>query len=151
MTVKPAHCLTWKIRAVHGERSLRTPRHRIRLAVPLGQFKPSEAEARRQPAENSHNRLSKKRLGAKDSDTIGNLRRLVLDGVLPAEPLNAACRVNQLLFAGEKRMARRTNFDVKVLGRGTGLDHIPAGTGDLCRLIFRVNLTLHISFSYKLN
>jgi hypothetical protein len=35
--------------------------------------------------------------------------------ISPVKPVNAACGIDQLLFAGEKRVTRRTYFNMKVL------------------------------------
>jgi hypothetical protein len=57
--------------------------------------------------------------GFVSSDLARLLRGRLRLGVLAAEALDAACRIHQLLFAGEERMARRANFkvDVTFVGR----------------------------------
>jgi hypothetical protein len=54
--------------------------------------------------------------------------RLLGLGILAAEPLDASCRVNQALLAGEERVAVRADFhvDVALVGR-PGLKIVSAG------------------------
>src|ERR1700741_510872 len=69
---------------------------------------------------------------------------LGLHPVLPAEALDAARRVHQLLLAGEERMAVRTDFDVqRLLHGGARLDHVPADADDLGVEVGGVDALLH--------
>ena len=69
---------------------------------------------------------------------------LFFDVVFSAEALNPAGGVNQLLFAGKERMAGGTNFHFDILHRGTGFNHVSAGTGNFGHLIPGMNLVFHI-------
>jgi len=70
---------------------------------------------------------------------------LFLDTVLSAEAFDAACRIDELLFAGKERVARRANFNIDVLYGRTSLYHVAAGASDLGELVFRVDTLFHIS------
>src|SRR6185503_4498884 len=68
----------------------------------------------------------------------------LLHPVLPAEALDATGRVDQLLLAGEERVAVRTDFDVqRLLHGGARLDHVPADADDPRVEIGGVNALLH--------
>ena len=61
-------------------------------------------------------------------------------GELAAEALDAACGVDQLLLAGEERVAGGADFDDDVaLMRGAGLKRVPAGALDVDVVVLRVN------------
>jgi hypothetical protein len=64
--------------------------------------------------------------------------------VLPAEALDAARGINQLLFAGEERVAVGADFhrDVAFV-RGTRSEIVAAGAVHLYRLICWMNASLH--------
>src|SRR5207244_4043113 len=53
-----------------------------------------------------------------------------LEAVFALETLDPAGRVDQLLLAGEERMARRADLDVDGRHGGAGLDDAAAGTDD---------------------
>ena len=64
-------------------------------------------------------------------------------GILAAEPLHTPCRVHQALFAGEKRVAVRADFDVDVaLVSRPSLEMVSAGAHNLHRGIVGMNLFL---------
>jgi hypothetical protein len=67
----------------------------------------------------------------------------LLDVVFPPEPFYAARRVNELLFAGKKRMTGGTNFHLNVLYGRTGPDNVPAGAGYRRFFISGMNLVSH--------
>ena len=64
-------------------------------------------------------------------------------GILAAEPLHAASRVHQPLFAGKERVANRADFhvDVALVGR-TGLKVVSAGAKHTHRGVIGMNLFL---------
>jgi hypothetical protein len=73
---------------------------------------------------------------------------LVPPPVFLLKALDAARRVNQLLFSGEERMAIRANFDVNVfLGRTRGPGGA-AGAYDMAFDIFWMNSFFHFRFSF---
>jgi hypothetical protein len=74
---------------------------------------------------------------------LGDTRRLFLDAVLSAEPLDATGSVNQLLFAGEKRMAGGADFHMDIFRRRTGLNHVTAGACNRRGLVFGMNVIFH--------
>ena len=61
-------------------------------------------------------------------------------GVLAAEALDTACRIDQALFAGEERVAVGANFkaDLAFVG-GTGLERVAARAVDLNGSVCGVN------------
>jgi len=68
-------------------------------------------------------------------------------GVLLGETFDAACGVEQLLLAGEKRMAIGANFDAQHIAfdrRARG-ESIPTGTVDGNGVIIGMNTGLHES------
>src|SRR4029453_1143538 len=67
----------------------------------------------------------------------------VLDAVLTVEALDPTGRVDQLLLAGEERMAGRADLDVDGRDRRGGLDGIAAGTDDARLLVPRMDAFLH--------
>src|SRR5262245_8285195 len=76
---------------------------------------------------------------------------LVLFGVFLLESLDAARRLNQLLFAGEERVAVRADFHVNVFLRRTSRPRMTAGANDPAFDIFRMNSFFHSLFSFYLN
>src|SRR5437867_8514715 len=66
-----------------------------------------------------------------------------LEAVFALEALDPAGRVDQLLLAGEERMARRADLDVDGRHGGAGLDDAAAGTDDGRLLVARMNAFLH--------
>jgi hypothetical protein len=75
---------------------------------------------------------------------------LVPFAVFPLETLDAARRVNQLLFAGEERVAVRADFHVNVFLRRTSRPRMTAGANDPAFDIFRMNSFFHSRFSFYL-
>src|SRR5262249_48762014 len=71
------------------------------------------------------------------------LGRLVLPGVLAAEALHAAGRIQQLLLAGEERVAVGADFEGMIAHGGAGLDHVPAPGNAAAPLVVGVNSGLH--------
>ncbi len=73
-----------------------------------------------------------------------------LGGLLPVtlvEPINPSRRVYQLLFACEKRMAGRANFNVQIaFFRGVCLKTFAARAGDGDLVIVGMNSWFHYSF-----
>ena len=67
------------------------------------------------------------------------------------EAVNTAARVNELLLAGEVRMALRANFHADVLLGGTRVNHIAASTGDGGFLILRMNGFFHSCHLFRSN
>ena len=69
--------------------------------------------------------------------------------VLLRESLNAAGGVDELLFSRIEWMTIRTNFDVQVPDRGTGLKCIAANARHDGTLIFWMNTRLHQNLQWK--
>jgi hypothetical protein len=65
------------------------------------------------------------------------------DVVFFPEAFNAARGIHELLLAGKKGMAGRTNFHFKIFFCGTGFNHVPTGTGYGGCFIFGMNLVSH--------
>jgi hypothetical protein len=64
--------------------------------------------------------------------------------VLLPKAFYAAGGIHQLLLAGEEGMAGGTDFHLDIPYGRTSFDHIPAGAGYFCHLIFGMNLLSHI-------
>ena len=64
-------------------------------------------------------------------------------GVLATEALDASGGINQLLLAGEERVAGGADFedDVSLVG-GAGLEVVAAGAADVCLLVLGVDAFL---------
>src|SRR5262245_58254042 len=74
---------------------------------------------------------------------------LVLDAVLPAEALDPARGVHELLLAREEGMAVRADFHVHGVLHGRAcLDHVAADAHDLGVVVARVNPSFHLSAPY---
>ena len=72
---------------------------------------------------------------------LGSLGRL---GVLAAEALDAARGVNQLLLAGEERVAIRADFQVDIaLVGGSRSKAVPAGAHDAYLVVSGMDLLFH--------
>src|SRR5437764_2994423 len=71
------------------------------------------------------------------------LFRAGLLGVALLETIDAAGGIEQLLLAGEVRMALRTDLDAQLFFRRAGGPRLAAGAVRLNLLIFRVNLWFH--------
>ncbi len=65
------------------------------------------------------------------------------------EAFNAAGRVDHFLFASEKGMASRADFDVVVAERGARFNDVTAGTCNFGGFIIRMNTVLHLEPLYK--
>jgi hypothetical protein len=63
--------------------------------------------------------------------------------VLLPELVDAAFRVDELLFAGEERVANRANIEPYVLLGRTGLERFAAGAVNGCYLVIGMNILLH--------
>lgn len=85
----------------------------------------------------------RRRLQKKRSTVRGALLLLVLHTVLLQEFLNTAFGVNDLLLAGEKRMAGGANLDVNVLTGRSRFDDITTGAGNRGVKIFRMDTGFH--------
>ena len=60
------------------------------------------------------------------------------------EPLHATARIENLLFAGVERVARRTHVEVHVATlSGTGFNDVAAAAGGAERTVFRMNVCFH--------
>lgn len=68
------------------------------------------------------------------------------------EAIDASRRIHQLLFAGEKRVTGRADFDVQVaLLRGTGLERLAASTANSDIDVFWVNSWFHLTLSLSID
>jgi len=67
-----------------------------------------------------------------------------LDAVFLVEALDAACGINELLLAGKEGMAGRTDFNLDILYRRTGLDDIAARTGNGGEFVFGMDTLFHV-------
>jgi hypothetical protein len=66
------------------------------------------------------------------------------DAVLAAEFVYAPAGIDDLLFAGVKRMACRADFDQEILAEcGTGGELVTAATGDFDFAVGGMNLGFH--------
>src|ERR1051325_3500744 len=67
------------------------------------------------------------------------------------EAIDASSGIDQLLFAGEERVASRANFDVQVaLLGGAGLERLAASAGNIYFDVFWVNSWFHlVTFSRR--
>src|SRR5262245_33365242 len=63
--------------------------------------------------------------------------------VLSLEPLDAARRVDQLLFSGEEGMAGRADLEADLGLGGPGLELVPAGAADRNDVVLRMNSLFH--------
>ena len=59
------------------------------------------------------------------------------------EALDTSCRIDELLRTREERIACRADFDMEVLGRGLGRDHIATGAMDFLESVLRMDILLH--------
>ncbi len=71
--------------------------------------------------------------------------------LLHAEPLleaiNTSARINQLLLAGEERMAFAANINAQLLLGGTRLEGFAAHAAHDALAVIRMDLLLHCSFT----
>jgi hypothetical protein len=64
--------------------------------------------------------------------------------VLLAKFIDAATGVDDFLLTGIERVAIRTNLDLQIVADGgAGFERIPAGAGDVDRLIFGMDFGFH--------
>ena len=78
------------------------------------------------------------------------LRRLTSLFILAAEAFDASSGIDQLLFAGEKRVAIGADFQVNIaLMRGSGGERVPASTHDADFVVCGMNLFFHLSPSFE--
>lgn len=71
-------------------------------------------------------------------------KTLLIQAVALLEHVNTPAGIDELLLAREERMALGANFNVDILLRGSGLNHIPACAGNSRLLILGMNLFLHL-------
>jgi hypothetical protein len=57
--------------------------------------------------------------------------------------VNATSRVNQFLFAGEKRVTFRADFDAQIFAGRTGFKAVAAGARNIDFVVIRVYLRFH--------
>jgi hypothetical protein len=102
---------------------------------------PSKGAASQCPAADNRTGGASKKNTHRQSDL--SLRKqliLLLNlGVLTTKPLHASGCVDQLLFAGEERMALGTDFHVDGFAGGAGGETGPARTGNHQLVVLRVN------------
>src|SRR6185436_5874436 len=67
----------------------------------------------------------------------------VFRSVLLTEAIDATLRIDELVLAGEERMAVRADFDVERAARRAGLDDVSARAGDAARRVDGVRVRLH--------
>jgi hypothetical protein len=71
------------------------------------------------------------------------------------EPLDPACGINELLFAGVERVAFVADFDVPAADRGTRLYDVAAGAGEFGDRVLGMDFLFHGCLSkineYKVN
>ena len=70
--------------------------------------------------------------------------------VFLVETFDAASRVYHLLFAREKGMTGRADFDIVVAQRGTRFDDITASARDFGRFVIGMNTFLHLEPLYRI-
>jgi hypothetical protein len=70
---------------------------------------------------------------------------LLVQVVFPAEPLNPARGIHQLLLAGKERVAAGTDFYLNILHCGSGFDDTATRTANRGRLILGMNFRLHFN------
>lgn len=68
---------------------------------------------------------------------------VVLHTVTLLESVYTSAGINELLLAGEKRMAFGANFNANILFRGAGSDYIATCTSDSGFFILRMDIFLH--------
>lgn len=75
------------------------------------------------------------------------IKELLFTGVAFVETVNATGGVNQFLFAREKRMTLRADFDMQlVLHRRACREMISARADDVDFLVVRMNFSFHFLF-----
>src|SRR3954470_14116290 len=83
------------------------------------------------------------RCGGRRAGLAGGLLEAVGPAELLAEPLHAAGGVDELLLAGEERVALAANIDVDLRRRAAGRERVPAGTVHSAGLITGMDLGFH--------
>ena len=63
-------------------------------------------------------------------------------GILLLEPLHAAGGIDELLFAGVKRVADAADFDFDMLERAAGLERVSTRAPDLRKVVLGKNFSL---------
>ena len=63
--------------------------------------------------------------------------------VFPAKSFNAAGRIDELLFPGEKRVTFRANLNADILSGGADLQDTATCTFDVCFRVLRMNVRFH--------
>jgi len=89
------------------------------------------------------------RSAIRDPQSGGSL--LVLFRVFLIETLDTTSSVNQLLLAGEERMAVRADFNVNVFLGRSRRPGMAAGANDVTFDVFWMNSFFHFHFSFYLN
>jgi hypothetical protein len=79
------------------------------------------------------------------------LRLLALVPVAAPIAIDATGRIDQLLLAGEERVAGRADLHPDLLHGRSGLEHVPADAHDLALMIGGVNLLLHLTSSLEID
>src|SRR5881296_2758003 len=80
---------------------------------------------------------------------VGRRRALLRDVfVAPLEPFDATRGVDQLLLAGEERVALGADLETHVVLRRTGGDGLAARAGDVDDLVHGVDPALHVTTPY---
>ena len=75
------------------------------------------------------------------------VKRPSADAVLAAELVYPAACIDDLLFAGVKRMACRADFDQEILAEcGAGRELVTTATGDFDFAVGGMNLGFHVRF-----
>src|SRR5919112_68691 len=83
-------------------------------------------------------------LGGRRGGRVGRRGRLGLLAVALVEAVNAAGRVDELLLAGEERVAGRADFDAEVaLARRARRPLLAAGAVDVDLVVVGMNSLLH--------
>lgn len=70
--------------------------------------------------------------------------KLVLNTETLLEAVNTSAGVNNLLLAGEKRMALGADFNADFLGGGTCFDHVAASTLNGSGLVLGMQIFSHL-------
>jgi len=74
---------------------------------------------------------------------------LLVHAVFAAVPLNPSGGVDQFLAAGEKRVAIGADFNLEILDRGAGFDHIATGARNRGVEILGMNFLFHFFILYQ--
>ena len=105
------------------------------------------SESRSAPADSGTIRLPDKRSGRMKLGLLGQRRLRCAGGanvaVATGKLLNTACRIDELLFTGEVRMAGRADTDLDILASRAGLVGSTAGANDRGGVIFGMKTSFH--------